>query len=241
MSAHIGIIGAMQVEIDLLLDQLCDQRVSRLADMTIYEGTISGVPVAIVRCGIGKVSAALCTQALIDRAAPDCIINTGVAGALDARLDIGDLVISTDAVQHDMDVTGLGYEPGVIPELDGLAERRGRLSFEADEALAEAVLASAREVTPDITVTRGRVASGDQFVCTQELRSRIIDTFGAACCEMEGAAIAQACWRNGTPFVIVRTISDKADHTSTVDYRVFEQQTAERCAAIVANALKRIA
>ena len=236
--ARIGIIGAMQVEIDLLVEQFTDARTTTVADITFQEGTLDGVPVAITRCGIGKVNAALTTQALIDRFSPALVINTGVAGALDAGLEIGDLVVSTDAVEHDMDVTGLGYDPGVIPEMVGKAG--GMLSFAADEALADIMLAAARAVAPDVTAVAGRIASGDQFVCTREARTRIIDTFGALCCEMEGAAIAHTCVRNHVPFVIVRSISDKADDTSKVEYRMTEQAMAEHCAGIVGYAVRRL-
>lgn len=236
MTAPIGIIGAMQVEVDLLIDQLHDARVTTAADLTFYEGTIANVPVAITRCGVGKVNAALTTQALIDRFAPARIINTGVAGALDADLEVGDLVVATDAIQHDMDVTGLGYAPGVVPEM--IARLTGVLSFEADEQLAETIMRAAHEVAPTVTAVRGRIASGDLFVCTKDARERIISLFGAGCCEMEGAAIAQVCWRNHTPFVIVRTISDKADDTSKTEYRMTEQAMAEHCAAIVERALQ---
>lgn len=239
MGARIGIIGAMQVEIDLLLERLEHDRITTVADMAIHEGTLSGVPVAIVRCGIGKVNAALCTQVLVNQSAPSHIINTGVAGALDTSLEIGDLVISTDAVQHDFHVTGLGYKPGMIPELG--AGQSPISSFVADEQLAQIIQQAARSVAPTIKTVRGRIATGDQFVCTQEARERIIGDFGALCCEMEGAAIAQACWRNGIPFVIVRAISDKADDTSKVEYRFNEQQIAEHCAAIVAHAVAQLA
>lgn len=236
MRTKIGVIGAMQVEIDLLVARLSDLCESTVADMTIYEGTLGATPVAVVRCGVGKVSAAMCTQALIDRFSPTHIINTGVAGALDASLEIGDLVVASDLVQHDMDVTGLGYEPGVIPELDA-PELRGKRTFVTDDALAQAIVDAAAVVAPDATTIRGRIASGDQFVCTQELRSFVIDTFGASCCEMEGAAIAQVCWRNSVPFVVVRAISDKADDTSSTEYPEFEATIANHCAEITAHAI----
>jgi adenosylhomocysteine nucleosidase len=126
--------------------------------------------------------------------------------------------------------------PGVIP----FAGEDDPLGFPADERLCEALVAAAAEVAPDVTVTPGRIASGDQFVCTQEARDRIIAAFGARCCEMEGVAIAQACWRNGVPFVVARAISDKADGSSTVEYPVFERQAAEHCAAIVSRAVRLI-
>ena len=237
MDIKLGIIGAMQVEVERLIAAMSQDKVVEIAGMVFHEGQLNGTEVVIVRCGVGKVSAAMCTQALIDRFAPTHVLNVGVAGSLDATLDIGDLVVSTDAVHHDMDVTGLGYPPGLVPELDEQAELHGKRFFEADEHLRSVVLRAAADVAPEITVVEGRVASGDLFVCEQADKERIASTFGAKCCEMEGAGIAHVCWRNEMPFVIVRTISDKADGTSKVEYRVFEEQTAQRCAAIVDRAV----
>jgi len=231
MAETIGIIGAMKVEIDTIIDQLGDHRMTMVAGSDFHEGTLGGRRVVVARCGVGKVNAAMCTQIVIGRFGATRVINSGVAGALDPTLDIGDLVISTDAVQYDMDVTGLGYEPGVIPELNVLA-------FVADEELRAVMRRAAHEVLPDITVLDGRIASGDRFVCDQSENQYIVETFGAICCEMEGSAIAQVCARNEVPFVSVRTISDKADSTSITEYRLNEEHTAHRCAAIVTRALQ---
>ena len=230
MSERIGVIGAMANEVKTLIEEMSCETASTIAGMTFHEGTLSGADVVVVQCGVGKVSAAMCAQALIDRFGVTKVINTGIAGSLDNVLDIGDLVVSTDAVQHDMDAGGIGCNPGVIPFLDVL-------SFPADEELRTVALAAARAVAPDITARAGRIASGDQFICTAEQRKRIIDTFGARCCEMEGGAIAQVCWRNDVPYVIVRAISDKADGSSTMDYLEFEEKAARHCAAIVTYAL----
>ena len=234
MAACIGIIGAMQVEVDLLLAHLEQARATTVSGSVFYEGTIEGVPVVIVRCGVGKVNAAMICQTTIDRFGATHIINTGIAGGLDRRLKVGDLVISSDAVQHDMDVTGLGYTPGTVPEL----EEHGKLSFAADEHLRAVVRQAVAEVAPELTVIEGRVASGDQFVSDTETWRRVVAQFGAACCEMEGAAIAQVAWRNDVPFVIVRTISDNADETSTTEYRDAEAETARACAAITLRAIE---
>ena len=224
----LGIIGAMEVEVARLIASMTQDETTELADMVFHEGLLHGTHVVIVRCGVGKVSAAMCTQALIDHFAPTHILNVGVAGALDPSLDIGDLVVSTDAVHHDMDVTGLGYPLGLVPELDDAAELHGKCFFEADERLRAVVLQAAHDVAPEMMAVEGRVASGDLFVCEQADKERIVSAFDAKCCEMEGAGIAHVCWRNGVPFVIVRTISDKADGTSKVEYRAFEEQTAHR-------------
>ena len=152
-----------------------------------------------------------------------------MAGSLDDRLDVGDLVVSTDCVWHDFDVTPLGYRPGEIPGV-------GTINFPADEGLREATLAAAAQVAPDIHAYAGRVVSGDQFIASAEQKNRITEGFGGMCCEMEGTAVAQAAWLNEVPFVVVRAISDKPGAADqVVDYNTFEEKAARDCAAIVAH------
>ena len=230
-TAIVGIIGAMDVEVALLRERLAGRTTTERAGMVFDQGRIGETPVVVARCGVGKVSAALCVQTMVDLFGVTHIINTGVAGSLDARINIGDLVVATDAVEHDMDVTPLGYEPGQVPGLSVHA-------FAADAALGAAVQTAAAQVAPEIGVFEGRVASGDQFVADATVKDRIAKQFGALCCEMEGAAIAQACWLNGVAFVVVRAISDKADGSDVVAYPVFEEQAAQRCAAIVGAVLE---
>ena len=239
MTIKLGIIGAMEVEVDQLVNELDGDVVGVFAGTRFHEGTMGphDIPVVVVRCGVGKTNAAMCTQALIDHYDVTHVINTGIAGALDEGLHIGDLVISTDAVHHDMDVIGLGYTPGFVPELEGGQTRGGKAAFEADEWLRGQMRQAALEAAPEITIVEGRVASGDLFVCEQADRDRIAQTFGASCCEMEGASIAHVCWRNDVPFVIVRAISDNADDTSKVEYRDAEERTAHGCAEIVRHAV----
>ena len=224
----IGIIGAMDVEVEHLKAELADARTERVAGTDFCSGRLGEKDVVVVKCGIGKVNAGICAQVLADHFGCTHLVNTGVAGSLDAdRLDIGDLVVSTDCVQHDFEVEELGYEPGLIPG-------RELVEFVADESLREAALAAAAEAAPEVHVLAGRVASGDQFVCREQTRRRIVDTFGALCCEMEGAAIAQAAEANGVPFVVVRAISDKpGSEGQAMDYATFERASAERCAKIV--------
>ena len=202
--------------------------------MDFYSGTLEGHEVAIVRSGIGKVNGGICTQILADVFQVDAVINTGIAGSLDARIDIGDIVISTDTVQHDMDATGFGYDPGVIPRME-------TSFFKADNRLVEAAEAACREAVPDVNVFTGRIVSGDQFVSDRETKNRISSRFDGLCTEMEGAAIAQAAWLNGIPFVIIRAISDKADDSATVDYPTFERQAIEHSVALVRNFVGRLA
>ena len=230
----IGIIGAMDVEVTYLKNNLQNAQAQTIAGMEFAEGSFAGVPVVVVFCSVGKVNAGICVQILADCFGVTHVINTGVAGSLDAAINIGDLVVSTDAIYHDMDVQNFGYAPGQVPGFKVVA-------FPADPELRALIETAAAEVAPDIQVFPGRVASGDQFIRTAEAKQRIIDTFAARCCEMEGAAIAHACYLNDIPFVVVRAISDKADGSDAELYPVFEEKAAKHCAAIVEYAVKKLA
>ena len=220
----LGIIGAMEEEVETLLANMENKRASTHAGSSFCEGTLSGLEAVVVQCGIGKVNAALCAQILCDVYGVTHIVNTGIAGSLSAELDIGDLVISRDAMYHDFDCCHFGYPMGKVP---GMPE-----AYPADEALAGLAFAAAEAEDPGHT-RRGRVASGDQFVCSREQKERIISATGALCTEMEGAGIAQTAYRNGVPFVILRAISDKADDSAEMDYPTFEKMAAHRCANLV--------
>lgn len=226
----IGIIGAMDMEVEVLQDALEDARTTTHAGMTFHEGVIGSAQVAIAQCDVGMVNAALCARVLVDHFGATHVINTGVAGSLDARIDIGDVVVATDVVNHLMDVCNLGYEPGQTPGMSTLA-------FPTDEGLSKRIERAAR-TTAQVGVHLGRIASGDRFVREATDKKRIASAFGALCCEMEGAAIAQACYLSGTPCAIVRVISDKADGSDAVDYPVFEAKAAADCAAIVKSVLR---
>ena len=188
--------------------------------MDFYKGKLQGKEAVVVRCGIGKVNAALCGQILADFYQVDYMVNTGIAGSLNANIDIGDIVLSTDALQHDMDATGFGYEVGVIPRMPVSV-------FEADRHLIDLAKEACEKVNPDIKVFTGRVVSGDQFVSDKEKKKWLVETFHGYCTEMEGAAIAQAAYLNGIPFLIVRAISDKADDSANMDYAAFERKAIE--------------
>lgn len=222
----IGIIGAMELEVETLKSKMNVKKTTRKADMDFVEGTLNGVESVIVRSGIGKVNAGICAQILADLFDVTHIINTGIAGSLDADIDIGDIVVSTDVVQHDMDVRVFGYPLGEIPQI-------GRLSFPADEKMAELAKAVCEKVNPEVKVFSGRIVSGDQFVCDKDVKKKIIENFHALCTEMEGAAIGQAAYLNKIPFVILRAISDKADDSAEMDYPTFEKKAAEHCAKLV--------
>ena len=222
----IGIIGAMEVEVETLKKDMEVGRVVKKAGMEFHEGVLNGMPVVVVRSGICKVNAAVCTQILIDDFGVDGIINTGVGGSLNAEINIGDIVISTDVVHHDVNAVEFGYALGQIPQMKVF-------SFPADEAFAEKAKAACNRVNPDITVWRGRICSGDQFVSSQEQKDQIIKAFHGWCTEMEGAGIAQTAYLNGVPFIIVRAISDKADNSAYVDYATFEKKAAEHSVRLV--------
>jgi adenosylhomocysteine nucleosidase len=227
----IGIIGAMEIEVATLKNLMHVENVVKKADMDFCEGTLEGMPVVVVQCGVGKVNAGMCVQILSDLFHVTHIINTGVAGSLNASLDIGDILVSKDALQHDFDVTPLGYKPGQIPGLQVL-------SFEADPAMKETAIAACRKVNPDIHVLEGRVVSGDQFISSADVKDRLVNLFQGDCAEMEGASIAQASYLNHLPYLVVRAISDKADNSAHMDYPSFEKKAAEHCAKLVVEFVK---
>ena len=228
----LGIIGAMQVEVEILLGMLEDRKETSVAGSVFYEGKLEDLDVAIVQCGVGKVNAAICAQILCDCFGATHLVNTGIAGSLDAKLDIGDLLVSKDAVYHDFDCVHFGYEMGRVPGMDVTA-------FPADENMIRLATEAAEAVHPG-HVTVGRVASGDLFVAEKNAKDRIIAVTGGLCTEMEGAAIAQTAYRNGIPFVILRAISDKADNSAEMDYPTFERIAAHRCAQVTLNLAKQL-
>lgn len=222
----IGIIGAMELEVEQLKSKMQVEQITTKASMEFFTGTLNGVDVVVVRSGIGKVNAALCVQILADIFEVSHIINTGVAGSLNPVLDIGDILVSNDALHHDMDVTVFGYQPGEVPQM-------GFREFKADQNMIELAVASCKEVNPDIHVKTGRVVSGDQFISDKQTKQRLIDTYQGDCAEMEGASIAHGAYLNNIPFVIIRAISDKADDSAEMDYPSFEREAAKHSALLV--------
>ena len=221
-----GIIGAMEEEVASLKGALTDPQTTLIAGMEFWEGKLEGEDVVIVQCGMGKVNAGICAHTLINNFGCTRIINTGVAGSLDNQIDIGDIVVSVDAVQHDFTVEAIGFAKGEIPYT-------GIYAFPADETMREEAVEAVRAAAPDIQVFEGRICSGDQFVSSKEQKETILSNFGGMCCEMEGGAIAQVCYLNNTPFVIIRAISDKADNSEEVSYETFKDEAAEHCASVV--------
>lgn len=223
----------MELEVEALKEQMDVKNIVEKASMKFYKGTLRGKDVVIVQCGIGKVNAGICVQILADLFQVDAVINTGVAGSLRAEINIGDIVVSTDACEHDMDVTALGYKKGIIPQMK-------ESFFKADRQLVEAAIEVCREVNPDINVYEGRVLSGDQFISGEEIKNKLIDLFDGSCTEMEGAAIAHAAFLNEIPYVVIRAISDKADGSAHMDYPEFERAAAAHSAKLVENLVKRL-
>ena len=228
----LGIIGAMAVEVETLKSEMSNLTVTKKAGMEFYDGVLEGLPVVVVQCGVGKVNAAMCAQVLCDCFDVTHLVNTGIAGSLCAELDIGDLLISCDAMYHDFDVQHFGYEMGEVPGM-------GRLTFPADEEMIGSAVAAAETVNPGHSRV-GRVASGDMFVAEKRVKEDIIAKTQALCTEMEGTAIAHVAFRNKLPFVILRAISDKADDSAEMDYPTFEAIAAHRCAQVARIMAKKL-
>ena len=229
----IGIIGAMEEEVSLLKEAMDVTELIEYASLNFCKGNLCGKDVVIVKSGIGKVNAGICAQILVDKFHVDVLINTGIAGSLDASIDIGDMVISTDLVEHDMDASIFGDPIGQIPRMD-------TFSFPSDPALVEKAKAASAEANPDIKTFTGRIVSGDQFVSSKEVKEKLVENFQAKCTEMEGAAIAHAAYLNKVSCVIIRAISDKADNSASMDYPTFEKKAIEHSVRLVQNLLPRI-
>ena len=223
----------MEVEVETLKSSMTVKNTVKKASMEFFEGTIGNTEVVVVRSGICKVNAGICVQILVDTFGVTHVINTGAAGSLDARINIGDIVLSADACYHDVDATVFGYKKGEIPQL-------GTQVFTADAGLREKAKAAIKVAAPDLGIFEGRVCSGDQFICDKAVKDAIIKDFDGMCCEMEGCGIAQACFLNNIPFLIIRAISDKADGSEIMDYPEFEAKAARDCAAATLELLKTL-
>lgn len=226
----LGIIGAMESEVELLQSLLEEKECRKIGKHTYYTGKLSGTTAVIARAGVGKVNAAVCAAAMILEFAPEYILNTGVAGALGKGITVGDVIISDFAVEYDLEYGALGDERGSIFYPDSTSE----IGMPADRMLSDKLEEAAREVSAStFAVKRGTVATGDRFVSGNEVREDILSAFpDALCCEMEGAAIAQVCRLYGTKFSILRSMSDSADGEAEMDFPTFEKLSADRAAKI---------
>ena len=223
----------MEEEVAILKEKMSEVTVLEKAGMEFFKGILGGQQVVIVRSGIGKVNAGICTQILADVFQVNAVINTGIAGSLKAEINIGDIVLSTDTMQHDVDAREFGYEIGQVPRMDTKI-------FPADKSLRAIALKVCHQVNPEIQVFEGRVASGDQFVADKETKEKIIANTQAYCTEMEGAAIGQAAYLNGIPYLVIRAISDKADDSAHVDYPTFEREAIRHTVNLVENMMQAL-
>lgn len=229
---RIGIIGAMDEEVELIKSTMSIESTLEKAGCVFLAGKIEGIEAVVVRCGIGKVNAAMCTQILIDIFNVDAVINTGVAGAIADGITVGDVVISIDALQHDMDCSPLGDPVGIIP-------RMPESIFRADETLMKLAFDASSKVIDGKTVY-GRVVSGDQFIASKAVKDHLVECFKGSCAEMEGAAIAHICFMNSVPYVIIRNISDSADGSADVSFAEFCKEAVIHSGKIVLEMMKNI-
>ena len=226
----LGLISAMQTEMEQLLSELKEPVMEQAGGMTFHRGELCGRPVVLSVCGPGKVNAALCAQTMLLNYKPEAVLNLGVAGSIDPDINIGDIVIGTFAVQHDMDTTPIGDPPGYI---SGISLVQLPLDVSLQDKLRRAL-----EGLPDVRGAFGGIATGDQFLQDGGRRAQVREQFKALCCEMEGGAVAHACYVNHTPCAVVRAISDRADGSSNMDYFNFLTLAAEKSTALVRRFLQ---
>ena len=212
MKVDIGIIGAMEPEVEAIIAILTEEKSETVSGITFHTGKIGEKRVAVAKCGIGKVFAALCAQTMILKYSPELLVNTGVGGALASGITTGDIVIADSLCQHDMDTSAIGDPKGLVSGIN-------MIYFESDKRASEILLSAAGSL--GLNARLGRIASGDKFIASGEDKERIVSDFSADACEMEGCAIAQTAYVNGTPFAVVRAISDSADGEATMDYPTF--------------------
>ena len=229
----VGVIGAMDEEIAIIKSHMSEINSKTITGLDFYIGDYLGKKVVLVKSGIGKVNAAICAQVMIDNFDVDCLINVGCAGALHKDLKIGDIVVSDDAVQYDMDCTAFGDKMGIIP-------RMKESFFKADERLVKLAKDVAEEICSEHKVLIGRVASGDKFVGDSASKAKILSDVQGFCCEMEGAAIAHACYLNKVPFVIIRSISDNADGEADMTFEKFVPIAAKNSSNFIEEMLKKM-
>lgn len=227
--APIGIIGAMDDEVKGLISRLDEKREKEILGIKFYTGTIFSKPVVVAKCGVGKVFAAMCATVMMLEFSPRIIVNTGVGGALATDLQCSDTVVATKLVQHDMDTSALGDEVGMISGIN-------KVFFDADVRACNVLLSAAERL--GLRARAGVIASGDRFVCTGEDKASIVAKFGADVCEMEGAAIAHAAFVGGTPFAVVRAISDGANEEAMLDFPTFLKIAVKNSEALTLEFVK---
>lgn len=227
-----GIIGAMKEEVQFFKESVSDIKEINKGLLTFYTGNWHGFDVIISQSGVGKVNAAMTAQSIIDLYDVDKIIFTGVAGGVDEKLNVEDVVVSTCCQEHDIDASPLGFDRGTIPMFDGCS------IFYADEELVEMALMGAVKLVGEDKTVKGKIISGDQFIANKDEVKSLRQLFSPACVEMEGAAVAHVCYFNEVPFVVIRTISDKANGEAPTSFTEFVDKVAHTSATIVEEILK---
>ena len=228
----IGIICALKIEADGLKALMEEPVVTRKAGLEFFSGKIFDKDVALLECGVGKVNAAVGTQLMIDLFKPDAVINSGIAGSLSKHLTVGDIVISTDCVEHDINCTELGEPHGQI-----WFPNEKRIGIPADEALTKQLAECCQGLGAHVMT--GRIATGDIFITYRMKREYIAFEFGALCCEMEGGAVGHVCYMNGVPFTILRSISDDFKFNKVENYEDFKELAADRSVKAIKKFIKR--
>nr|WP_319489893.1 5'-methylthioadenosine/adenosylhomocysteine nucleosidase [uncultured Caproiciproducens sp.] len=228
----IGIIGAMTVEIENLIAVMSDKIMQTISGVVYYTGKIENIDCVVAKCGVGKVAAAICAQTMILKYQPSAVINVGVAGGIGDNVHIGDIVVSSGLVQHDMDTTAIGDERGLISGLN-------IITIPASEKLVDLVVSTARRIYGE-GVHVGIIATGDQFISDGDKLKNIAGEFKASACEMEGGSIAQVCYINHIDFVVIRAISDNANEAANIDFAAFAISSAHKTAELITEILPSI-
>ncbi len=229
-SYDIGIIGALSDEVAAIIARLEGHVTETVGSIEFHTGAIFGKRVVVARCGVGKVFAAICAEAMIIRYSPRLVVNSGVGGALDPSLRPLDIVFADKLVQHDMDTSPLGDPVGLISGIN-------KIYFDTDERAVSILRESASDLGVHSLV--GTVASGDKFISARSDKERIVNSFGAVCCEMEGAAVAHTAFVNGTAFAVVRAISDSADGEASMDYPTFLPKAVKISTALTLSLIEK--
>lgn len=226
----VGIIGAMEPEVELLKNAMLVEKEDKIAHATAYAGTLNGQNIVLVQSGIGKVNASIITALLLERYNIDYVINTGVAGAMGENLKVTDMVVSTEVLHHDVDATNFGYSYGQVPGMPAV--------YTSDEMLVRQSLA-ALSLNDEINGSSGLVVSGDSFIDSDAEKENIFTNFpDAMCVDMESASIAQTCWQFNTPFVIIRSMSDSANESADMNYEEFLAKACVHSSEVVKSLLR---
>lgn len=228
----IALIGAMQVEVERLISEMTIEKTECLSGLTFNVGTIYGQHVVVAKCGVGKVNAGMCTEALILKYNPDIVINLGVAGSLNPNLKVNDIVVPSKVAQHDFDLSPLGDPRGMIDQVNNIY-------MDCDENCVSKLIEIAKDLD-DVNVFPGIVASGDQFIASEGQKNFISSEFNADLAEMEAAAIGQVCVLNNVPFAIVRSVSDNCNDDSPVDFPTFVERAVKKTSTLMFAYLKSL-